>query len=37
MKPVPNGIEYVYPPVAYPDGRRTIYGCDELIATAMRR
>ncbi len=24
MKPVPSGIEYVYPPVTYPDGKRTI-------------
>lgn len=24
MKPVPSEIEYVYPPVTYPDGRRTI-------------
>jgi hypothetical protein len=24
MKPVPSGIEYVYPPVAYPDGRRSV-------------
>jgi len=24
MKPVPSGIEYVYPPTTYPDGRRAI-------------
>ncbi|MEG4109762.1 N-acetylmuramidase family protein [Microcoleus sp. S13_C5] len=24
MKPLPSGIEYVYPPVTYPDGKRTI-------------
>lgn len=24
MKPVPSGIQYVYPPITYPDGRKSI-------------
>jgi hypothetical protein len=24
MRPVPSGVEYIYPPVSYPDGRKSI-------------